>query len=230
MTGNLEIQNLEKTYVNFTNFNDEINYTKPIYKMRNLLSEPTLDLYDKFVVKNNDGDECIVNLISFNDSNVIGKLNGEIKDIEGNIIFKLEGNWCDKIKIIDMKNKEEKIIWEIIKSSDKNNHYFQPYTFDLNNLTEEMKNALPKTDSRFRGDQRLMEYQKFDEAGVEKIRLEEKQRKKRKENEKKGINPLPRYFDETYDDITGELVYKYKGNYFDDRKNNNFKDIPDLFG
>ena len=112
----------------------------------------------------------------------------------------------------------------------KKNYFFQPYTFDLNNLTEEMKKVLPKTDSRFRKDQRVIEYQKFDEAEVEKKRLEEKQRKKRKENEKNGIHPLPRYFEETYDDITGELVYKYKGNYFEDRKNNNFKDIPDLFG
>ncbi len=230
LTGSIEVKNLEKTYLNFTNFSEEINYTKPMCKMRNLLSEPTLELYGKFWVKNNDGDECTVNLIPYNESNKIGNLTGEIKDIEGNIIFKLEGNWCDKIKIINMKNKEEIIIWEIIKSCDKNNHNFQPYTFDLNNLTEEMKKHLPKTDSRFRGDQRLMEYQKFDEAGAEKIRLEEKQRKKRKENEAAGIHPLPRYFEETYDDITGELVYKYKGNYFDDRINNNFKDLPDLFG
>ena len=230
LTGYIEVKSLEKSYVNFTDFNDEIIFTKPISKMRNVLSDPILDLYDKFWVKNNDGDECIVNLIPFNETNKIGNLYGEIKDIEGNVVFKIEGNWCDKIKIINMKNKQEKILWEIIKSCDKNNHYFQPYTFDLNNLTEEMKNALPKTDSRFRGDQRLMEYQKFDEAGVEKLRLEEKQRKKRKENEKAGIHPIPRYFEETYDDISGELIYKYKGNYFEDRKNKNFKDIPDLFG
>ena len=111
-----------------------------------------------------------------------------------------------------MKTKEEKIIWELIKSSDKSNHYFQSYTFDLNNLTEEMKKVLPKTDSRFKGDQRLIEYQKFDEAAAKKIRLEEKQRKIRKENDKKGIHPIPRYFEEIYDDITGELINKYKGN------------------
>ena len=229
LTGYVEVKSLEKSYVNFTNYGDEINYTKPISKVRNILSDPTLDLYDKFWVKNNEGDECIVNMISYNESNKIGNLNGEIKDIEGNIIFKLEGNWCDKIKIINMKNKEQKIIWEIIKSCDKENHYFQPYTFDLNNITEEMKSSLPQTDSRFRGDQRLMEYQKIVEAGIEKNRLEEKQRAKRKENEKNGVHPLPRYFEETYDDITGELIYKYKGNYFEDRKNHNFKDIPDLF-
>ena len=230
LKGYIEVRNLAKSYVNFSKFNDEIIFNKPTIKMRNLLSDPVLDLCDKFFVKNNEGDECDVNLIPYSECKKVGNLNGEIKDIEGNIIFKIEGNWYDKIKIIDMNNKEETIIWEIIKSVDKKNYFFQPYTFDLNNLTEEMKKVLPKTDSRFRKDQRLIEYQKFDEAEVEKKRLEEKQRKKRKENEKNGIHPLPRYFEETYDDITGELVYKYRGNYFEDRKNNNFKDIPDLFG
>ena len=230
LTRGIEIKSLDKTYVNFTNFNDEINSTKPMIKVRNVFSDPTMDLTDKFVVKNNEGDECVINLIPFSESNVVGILNGEVKDIEGNVVFKVEGNWYDKVKVINTNNKEEKILWEIIKSCDKNNYYFQPYTFDLNNITEEMKKVLPRTDSRFRGDQRLMEYQKIDEAAEEKFRLEEKQRKKRKENEKAGIIPVPRYFEETYDDITGELIYRYKGDYFEDRKNQNFEDFPDIFG
>lgn len=230
ITGYAEIQNLEKTYLNFTNFSEEITFSKPASKVRNILTDPILDICKSFWVKNSDGDECIVNLVPYTGNNKIGEMNGEVKDNEGNIVYKIEGNWCEKIKIINMKNKQEKVIWEIIKSCDKDNYYFQPYTFDLNNLTEEMKNKLPKTDTRFREDQRLMEYQKFDEAGEEKNRLEEKQRAKRKENEKNGIHPVPRYFEETYDDLTGDLIYKYKGTYFEDRKNNNFKDIPDLFG
>jgi hypothetical protein len=226
----VEVKSLEKTYVNLTNLNDEIVYTKPMTKVRNVFTDPTLDFSDKFTVKNNEGDECVIHMIPYSESNVVGKLYGDIKDIEGNVMFKIEGNWYDKIKVINPKNKEEKIIWEIIKSCDKSNYFFQPYSFDLNNLTEEMKKVLPRTDSRFRGDQRLMEYQKIDEAGEEKLRLEEKQRKKRKENEKAGIIPVPRYFEETYDDITGELIYRYKGNYFEDRKNHNFDDLPDIFG
>ena len=57
-----------------------------------------------------------------------------------------------------------------------------------------------------------------------------KQRNERKKNEKEGKKLSPRYFEETYDDITGELVYLYKGNYFEDRKNHNFQNLPDLFG
>ena len=93
-----------------------------------------------------------------------------------------------------------------------------------------MKKILPITDSRFRKDLRLIESQNFEEGEKEKFRLEEKQRERRKKNEKEGINPKPKYFEETYDDITGELIYKYKGNYFEDRKNKNFGAQLDIFG
>jgi len=46
----------------------------------------------------------------------------------------------------------------------------------LNYLSEEMKHSgyLPPTDSRYRGDQRLFEHGKWEEADVEKVRLEVK--------------------------------------------------------
>ena len=93
-----------------------------------------------------------------------------------------------------------------------------------------MKNKLPHTDSRFRPDQRLMEYQKIDEAAIEKERLENKQRNARKIDQKNGVVHKPIFFDETYDDVTGELIYVYKGNYFEKRNLHDFSDLPDLFG
>ena len=92
-----------------------------------------------------------------------------------------------------------------------------------------MKKNLPRTDSRFRPDQRMMENQEIDEAGEEKHRLEEKQRAAAKKMKKDGIIPQPLYFEETYDDITGELIYKYKGGYWEDRKNKKFDKFPDIF-
>lgn len=45
----------------------------------------------------------------------------------------------------------------------------------------EMEESIAPTDSRLRPDQRLMELGMWDEANIEKLRLEEKQRQKRKE-------------------------------------------------
>ena len=232
LTGGLKILNLAKCYVNFFNFNNEqIIYTKPIITVRNLIfGQITLDICDSFTVTNNNGDICEVQCIPYT-SGQTGNIKGIIKNVNNDILYKIEGNWLNDIKLIDVNNKENEIIlWKYIPSLNQENYYYQPMTFDLNNLTEEMKKYLPKTDSRFRKDQRLMEFQHIEEAATEKARLEEKQRKDRKEDEKKGIINKPLYFEETYDDISGELIYVYKGNYFDDRKNQNFQNLPDIFG
>jgi hypothetical protein len=37
------------------------------------------------------------------------------------------------------------------------------------------------------------------------------------------------YFRESYDDLSGELVYQYFRDYWGDRKNKNFSHLPDLY-
>ena len=229
ITGRLEVNALGRTYINYTNFNDVNAFNKPRLITRNLIiGTIDIDVEGKFEVTNEQGDSCEVDMIP-STSGQKGNLHGKIKDINGDIKFLLEGNWLDNIYIINNETKEKTIIWRIIPSKDKEDFYFQPYTFDLNNLTEEMKKALPPTDSRFRPDQRLMEYQDIDKAGDEKHRLEEEQRARAKQYKKDGFIPKPLYFEETYDDLTGELIYKYKGNYWDKRYKHEFDDLPKLF-
>ena len=229
ITGRLEVNALGRTYINYTNFNDVNAFNKPRLITRNLIiGTIDIDVEGKFEVTNEQGDSCEVDMIP-STSGQKGNLHGKIKDINGDIKFLLEGNWLDNIYIINNETKEKTIIWRIIPSKDKEDFYFQPYTFDLNNLTEEMKKALPPTDSRFRPDQRLMEYQDIDKAGDEKHRLEEEQRARAKQYKKDGFIPKPLYFEETYDDLTGELIYKYKGNYWDMRYNHQFDNLPKIF-
>ena len=229
ITGRLEVNALGRTYINYTNFNDVNAFNKPRLITRNLIiGTIDIDVEGKFEVTNEQGDSCEVDMIP-STSGQKGNLHGKIKDINGDIKFLLEGNWLDNIYIINNETKEKTIIWRIIPSKDKEDFYFQPYTFDLNNLTEEMKKALPPTDSRFRPDQRLMEYQDIDKAGDEKHRLEEEQRARAKQYKKDGFIPKPLYSEETYDDLTGELIYKYKGNYWDMRYNHQFDNLPKIF-
>ena len=229
ITGRLEVNALGRTYINYTNFNDVNAFNKPRLITRNLIiGTIDIDVEGKFEVTNEQGDSCEVDMIP-STSGQKGNLHGKIKDINGDIKFLLEGNWLDNIYIINNETKEKTIIWRIIPSKGKEDFYYQPYTFDLNNLTEEMKKALPPTDSRFRPDQRLMEYQDIDKAGDEKHRLEEEQRARAKQYKKDGFIPKPLYFEETYDDLTGELIYKYKGNYWDMRYNHQFDNLPKIF-
>ena len=229
ITGRLEVNALGRTYITYENYNDVNSFTKPKVITRNLIiGTIDIDVEGKFEVTNEMGDICEVDIIP-STSGQKGNLHGKIKDINGDVKFLLEGNWTDNIYIINNETKEKTIIWRIIPSKGKEDFYYQPYTFDLNNLTEEMKKALPPTDSRFRPDQRLMEYQEIDKAGDEKHRLEEEQRARAKQYKKDGFIPKPLYFDETYDDLTGELIYKYKGNYWDMRNNHQFENLPKIF-
>lgn len=62
--------------------------------------------------------------------------------------------------------------------ADADKYYsFTDFACQLN----EMEAGIAPTDSRLRPDQRLMELGMWDEANIEKLRLEEKQRQKRKE-------------------------------------------------
>ena len=229
ITGKLVVDALGKTYITYENYNDVNAFTRPKVVTRNLIiGTIDIDVEGKFQVTNEMGDICEVDMIP-STSGQKGNLHGKIKDIDGEVKFLLEGNWQDNIYIINNETKEKTIIWKIIPSKGREDFYFQPYTFDLNNLTEEMKTALPPTDSRFRPDQRLMEYQDIDKAGDEKHRLEEAQRARAKQYKKDGFIPRPLYFDETYDDLTGELIYKYKGNYWDMRYNHQFDNLPKIF-
>jgi hypothetical protein len=77
--------------------------------------------------------------------------------------------------------------------------------------------------------QRLMEATQFDPAAAEKHRLEEKQRAVRKEREKAGIEYKCKYFEQVLDPISGQMMYKYNGRYWDKRKNMDYADMPDLY-
>ena len=229
ITGRLEVNALGRTYVTYTDYDDIIAFTKPMIVVRNLIiGTIDLDVEGKFTVTNEMGDICEIDMIP-STSGEKGRLKGEIKDIDGEVKLLLEGNWMDTIYYIDKETGEKKDIWKIIPSMGKEDFYYQPYTFDLNNLTEDLKKVLPPTDSRFRPDQRLMEYQDIDKAGDEKHRLEEEQRARARKYKEEGFIPKPLYFDETYDDLTGELIYKYKGNYWEMRNKHQFDDLPKLF-
>jgi hypothetical protein len=74
-----------------------------------------------------------------------------------------------------------------------------------------------------------LELQDYDLASKEKHRLEEKQRQVRKEMEKTKFKYRPVFFEETYDDLTGELIYRYNGTYWDLRNNMKFDKFYDIY-
>jgi oxysterol-binding protein 1 len=108
-------------------------------------------------------------------------------------------------------------------------YFFTKYACNLNYLDDEMKKSLPPTDCRRRPDQRLMEQGLYDPAAAEKHRLEEKQRAVRKQREKTNDEYRCKYFEQVLDSISGEMMYKYNGRYWDKRRKMDYGDMPDLY-
>lgn len=97
-------------------------------------------------------------------------------------------------------------------------YYFPKFTLQTNHLNQDLLMKIPATDSRLRPDQRALEIGNFDLATTEKLRLEEKQRAKRRLNENMGVSHAPRWFKESLDPISGMKEYEYKGGYFEARE------------
>ena len=66
-------------------------------------------------------------------------------------------------------------------------------------------------------------------ANTEKLRLEDKQRIKRKESEKIGRVHVPKWFEERTDNYTGQKEYYYLGGYWEAREKGVFHDLLDLY-
>ncbi len=230
--GTFEVTNLGRSFFNVLSTNTSFSFNRPKVVIRNIIiGKISVDFVDTFTVTNhNTGDICEITIYPTGEPNKtdVGYFKGVVKTYLDEDQLTIEGSWNSHFDIT--YKGEKKRIWEKYTNDTKENYYFTDFSSNLNYLPEELKKYLPPTDSRFRPDQIAMENNDFDSAAKEKLRLEEKQRKKRKDNEKnKHYKHNPMYFTETYDDLTGELIYKYNGQYWEDRKVKNYGHFPDLY-
>jgi len=92
---------------------------------------------------------------------------------------------------------------------------FTHFTTSLNDVLPDECVNLPDTDSRRRPDQRLMEEGKLEAAEVEKRRIEELQRDRRR----RGADRKPRWFRRVRDGSDGEgQEWEYLGGYWEARE------------
>ncbi|KAJ0967040.1 hypothetical protein J5N97_023957 [Dioscorea zingiberensis] len=97
------------------------------------------------------------------------------------------------------------------------------FAITLNELTPDLQEKLPPTDSRLRPDQRHLENGEYEKANSEKLRLETRQRMSRKLQENGW---KPRWFQKDSDDGT----YRYVGGYWEAREQKTWDGCPQIFG
>ena len=81
-------------------------------------------------------------------------LTGQIFDVNGEERYKIKGSWADKIFMVDTQTNEETLIFEENPSYPGSECMFgfQQIAVNLNYISDEMREVLPPSDTRLRGD------------------------------------------------------------------------------
>ncbi|KAJ3382416.1 hypothetical protein HDU92_004776 [Lobulomyces angularis] len=177
------------THVILKNRNEHYTWGKVTTCMRNIFSgNRYVEHYGTMNVKNHSiGSVC---QLQFKESSYFStsknEISGSVFDIKGKKLCSIRGKWDESFnKYEDATPNTLQVIWRS-KPAPPNHqdmYGFSYFAADLNDLTPDLTKYLPKTDTRFRPDQRKYEQGHVEEAEIEKQRLEQKQRDARKKNE-----------------------------------------------
>nr|CAD7198943.1 unnamed protein product [Timema douglasi] len=206
---------------------------------------------DMDIVNHTTGFKCHLKYIpySYFSRDVQRKVTGFVEDQDGNAKWVLSGTWDDKIDIAPViessgspknpvfKTGSYMTAWERkLPPEDSERYYnFTELACQLN----EMEEGVAPTDSRRRPDQRLMENGLWNEANVEKVRLEEKQRTARRIREANAEKaaaegkPYPPYepiwFKKERDPWTGNIFHMYQNKYWECKEKQIWDGCPDIY-
>lgn len=136
---------------------------------------------------------------------------GSVYSPEDRIVSRLEGKW-DEQMVQKLDSQHLKILWRVTPfPRDAATYYGYTYfAMTLNEITPDIKDKLPCTDSRFRPDVRALEEGDIERAEREKARVEQTQRERRQ----RGQEPKPRWFRQ----IDGTDEWTYTGGYWEARR------------
>ncbi|XP_071998083.1 oxysterol-binding protein 2 isoform X2 [Engystomops pustulosus] len=192
---------------------------------------------------------------SYFSRDIARKVTGVVTDANGKAHYVLSGTWDEKMECAKIVQSSQgngsaegkqktvyqtlppKLLWKKYPLPDNadNMYFFSELALTLN----EPDDSTAPTDSRHRPDQRLMENGKWDEANVEKQRLEEKQRAVRRRREAEAVEALeegndyegyqPLWFERKVDPHTNDLMCIYKGGYWECKEKQDWSKCPDIF-
>ncbi|XP_049904733.1 oxysterol-binding protein-related protein 6 isoform X4 [Epinephelus moara] len=184
-------------------FGDHYEWNKVTTCVHNILSgRRWIEHYGEITIRNTKSSACLCKLTfvkgNYWSSNV-NEVQGFVMDQEGKVIHRLFGKWHEGLYC--GVPPSAKCVWRPgSMPTDYELYYgFTRFAIELNELCPELKDALPRTDARFRPDQRHLEEGNLEMASLEKQRIEELQRVRRKWNEENNIKLEPRFFKKVVD-------------------------------
>uniref|UniRef100_UPI0037E8D023 oxysterol-binding protein-related protein 6 isoform X2 n=1 Tax=Semicossyphus pulcher TaxID=241346 RepID=UPI0037E8D023 len=184
-------------------FGDHYEWNKVTTCVHNILSgRRWIEHYGEITIRNTKSSACLCKLTfvkgNYWSSNV-NEVQGFVMDQEGKVIHRLFGKWHEGLYC--GVPPSAKCVWRPgSMPTDYELYYgFTRFAIELNELCPELKDVLPRTDARFRPDQRHLEEGNLEMASSEKQRIEDLQRTRRKWKEENDIKQEPRFFKKTVD-------------------------------
>uniref|UniRef100_A0A672RAW0 Oxysterol-binding protein n=2 Tax=Sinocyclocheilus grahami TaxID=75366 RepID=A0A672RAW0_SINGR len=196
----VEIVSSGMVNVTLPNYGDHYEWNKAVTCIHNVFSQQrSLEHYGDVVIRNLNNDECTCKITFvksryWGDDSHKNEVQGTVLDRAGRVLHRFGGSWHEGIFCDTLPNPQ--CLWKPNPQPDDYFDYygFSQYAREVNDLTPDIKDKLPPTDTRFRPDQRLLEKGKVEEADKRKDEIEEKQRERRKAMTKRGEEHVPRFF------------------------------------
>uniref|UniRef100_A0A665X7T6 Oxysterol-binding protein n=1 Tax=Echeneis naucrates TaxID=173247 RepID=A0A665X7T6_ECHNA len=179
-------------------FGDQYEWNKVTTCVHNILSgRRWIEHYGEITIRNTKSSACLCKLTFIKGnywSSNVNEVQGFVMDQEGKVIHRLFGKWHEGLYC--GVPPSAKCIWRPgSMPTDYELYYgFTRFAIELNELCPELKDVLPRTDARFRPDQRHLEEGNLEMASTDKQRIEDLQRTRRRWNEENNIKQEPRYF------------------------------------
>ncbi|KAF8559281.1 oxysterol binding protein [Imleria badia] len=197
---------------------DQYEWNKPSSFMRNLMmGTKYLEHCGKMTIKNTvSGASCVVDFKQTGYWGASNEVTGATLSRSGDVCARIEGKWDDQI-VLALDSSHLRVLWRITPFPKQTMEYygFTAFGITLNEITSDLEDRLPPTDSRFRPDARALEEGNVDEAEEHKMRLEELQRDRRR----RGADRTPRWFKQVGED------WRYKGGYWEERATG-WREVP----
>ncbi|XP_006982250.2 oxysterol-binding protein-related protein 3 isoform X5 [Peromyscus maniculatus bairdii] len=200
----MEIVPIGTTHVTLPAFGDHFEWNKVTSCIHNILSgQRWIEHYGEIVIKNltDDSCHCKVNFIKAKYwSTNAHEIEGTVFDRDGKAVHRLFGKWHESIYCGGASSST--CVWRANPMPKGYEQYygFTQFALELNEMDPLSRSLLPPTDTRFRPDQRLLEEGNIEEAEVQKQRIEQLQRERRRVLEENSLEHQPRFFRKSSDD------------------------------
>uniref|UniRef100_A0A8C2CK55 Oxysterol-binding protein n=1 Tax=Cyprinus carpio TaxID=7962 RepID=A0A8C2CK55_CYPCA len=185
-------------------FGDHYEWNKVTSCIHNILSgQRWIEHYGEISIKNSNSEKCqckvtFIKAKYWNSS--MNEVEGAVTDHKGKVVHKLFGKWHEGMYCGSPPSAT--CIWRTNPMPPDYEQYygFTKFAMELNELDPLTKPLLPPTDTRLRFDQRLLEEGNIESAEMQKQRIEQLQRERRRVLEENHMTHQPRFFQKSKDD------------------------------